>query len=62
MYKYWTKLKTHELFFLLAGLSTLATLPFIDRAGFTLWAITKALYFLGVIFFITETAKDARKS
>ena len=61
MYKYWIKLKTHELFFLLAGLSTLAALPFMDRAGFILWAIIKALYLLGVIFFITETVKDTRK-
>lgn len=61
MYKYRTKLKTHELFFLLAGLSTLIALPFMDRAGFLLWAIIKAFYFLGVIFFVTEITKDIKK-
>ncbi len=62
MDKYWTKLKTHELFFLLAGLSTLVALPFMDRAGFLLWAIIKAFYLLGVIFFVAEVLKDTRKT
>lgn len=60
--KYWIKFKTHELLFLLAGLSTLVSLPFMNRAGFILWAIIKIFYLFGVIFYVIAIAKDIRKS
>ena len=47
-------MRISELFFLLAGLGMLISLPFFAQMGFYLWLTTKGAYFLGVIFFIRE--------
>ncbi len=55
------KTKTHNLFFLLAGLATLLFLPFAAEGGLALWIIIKSFYFLGVILFIAEVIKENRQ-
>ncbi|GEM_PF-2940745 len=55
------KIKVHNLFFLLAGLATLLSLPFVAEGGLALWIIIKSFYFLGVILFITGIIKESRK-
>ena len=55
------KIKTHNLFFLLAGLTILLYLPFAAEGGLALWIIIKSFYFLGVVLFIAEVIKENRK-
>ena len=56
------KIKAHDLFFLLAGLTILLSLPFMAKGGLALWIIIKSFYFLGVILFIAAAVKDTGKS
>lgn len=40
------------IFFLLAGVSILLSLSWLDGAGFSIWLLAKAFYFGGIMFFI----------
>ena len=55
------KIKIQNLFFLLTGLTTLFSLPFMGWGGLTLWIIIKSSYFLGIIFFIIQVVKENKK-
>ena len=45
-------LKLNEWIFILAGVVMLASIPFFDMAGFSLWVGAKAIYVTGLVIYV----------
>jgi hypothetical protein len=46
------QIQLSEVFFLIAGIGMLVSLPWLESGGFFAWILPKAAYVLGVIFLI----------
>jgi len=45
-------LKISGILFILAGTGILLSLFWLDGVGFSVWLLAKALYFVGIVFFV----------
>jgi hypothetical protein len=45
----WRAIKLSEKIFIIAGISTLAAIPFLEFSNFYLWLAVKAIYLSGLI-------------
>jgi hypothetical protein len=49
-----SEIRPSEIFFLVAGIGILISLPWLDGGGFLIWTIAKLSYFTGVVFLIFQ--------
>lgn len=49
--------KPHEILFLLAGITMLATLPVLSDVGLSVWLLPKTMYVAGIVFFVIDIMK-----
>ena len=55
------RIKTAEVFFLIAGLGILFSLPWLEGVGFNLWLAAQIAYGIGVILFVINTYRELKK-